>query len=100
MNKLKAWSKKALKAAQLPTDHDLASVVDDLVDALGRVEGERGAQASVLAALSGLCATVPGARERDKRNKIAAQRADSTAEMLAQVVTGGHSSSRAPPAAP
>jgi hypothetical protein len=47
---------------QLPETY--ASVVDDLVDALGRLEGERGAQASVLAALSGLCATVPGARER------------------------------------
>lgn len=30
MSKLKGWSKKALQAAQLPPDHDLTSIVDDL----------------------------------------------------------------------
>jgi hypothetical protein len=65
---------------QLPETY--ASVVDDLVDALGRLEGERGAQASVLAALSGLCATVPGARER-------AIERDACARAVTEALDGG-----------
>ena len=65
---------------QLPETY--ASVVDDLVDALGRLEGERGAQASVLAALSGLCATVPGARER-------AIERDACARAVCEALDGG-----------